>query len=83
MGGDRAMDIRQEMRTSARCQSKMAEVMIGAVALTSSGDYARFDDDDTLLWKVDAVPSDDGVGLYNVKVFVKRDLPTAAGSSRS
>jgi hypothetical protein len=76
MGSERALDIQQETRTSARCQSKMAEVIIGAVPLTPSGGYASFEDSDSdLQWKVDVGPSD-AVGLYLVKVSVKKDLAT-------
>lgn len=77
MGSERAMDILQETRTSMRCQAKMTEVIIGAAALTSSGSYTNFEDEDKdLLWKLDVVPSEIGNGLYNVKVFVKKDLGT-------
>jgi type II secretion system protein I len=76
MGSDRAMDIRQETRTSSRCQSKMAELIIGAAGLTASGDYTPFEDEDgkDLFWKVDVAAAEDGVGLYLVKVFVKKDF---------
>jgi hypothetical protein len=74
MGSDRALQIQVETRTSARCQSKMAEVIIGAQELTSSGSYTKFEDTD-LYWKLDVEPGP-GNGLYNVKVSVRKELPS-------
>jgi len=73
MGSDRAFDIRQETRTSNRCQAKLAEVIVGAIPLMSSGSYTPYEDDDKLQWKLEITESDAGVGLYNVKVTVKFD----------
>jgi type II secretion system protein I len=77
MGNDRALDVRLQMRTSMRCQSKLAEVMIGATTLGSSGGYANFQDDidKDLQWKVEATSSDPNQLLWTVKVWVKADLP--------
>ena len=78
MGGERAMDIRLQTRTSMRCQAKLAELMIGAEPLNSSGTYATFPEeyDKGLQWKVEASESGDAKGLWHVKVWVKAELPT-------
>lgn len=73
-GRDRALDVRMQTRTSMRCQSKLAEVIVGAVPLESTGGYSSFDDDKDLQWSlsVDSVGFD---GAMQVKVSVKADLP--------
>ena len=80
MGGERAMEVRLQTRTSMRCQSKLAEVMIGAQALTGSGGYASFDGDGDvdkdLQWRMDAKPVPSVANLWMVTVWVKADLPT-------
>jgi type II secretion system protein I len=76
IGSERALDVRLQMRTSMRCQSKLAEVMIGAETLRSSGSYTNFTDgiDNDLQWKIDATPTDPNQLLWTVKVSVKADL---------
>ena len=77
MGGERAMDVRLQTRTSMRCQSKIAEVTIGAQALSDTG-YANFeaDADKDLQWRMEAKQVPDVAGLWVVNVWVKADLPT-------
>jgi Tfp pilus assembly protein PilV len=79
LGTERAMDVRLRTRTSLRCQAKLAEIMIGAEPLNSTGSYTNFTDTDTdLQWKMEATahPSDNKQMLYTVKVWVKAELPS-------
>ena len=77
MGGERAMDVRLQTRTSMRCQSKLAEVMIGAQAMASTG-YTDFSDglDKDLQWQLDVKEVPSVADLWLVTVSVKADLPT-------
>lgn len=77
MGGERAMDVRLQTRTSMRCQSKLAEVMIGAQAMTPTG-YTDFPDglDKDLQWQLDVKEVPSVADLWLVTVSVKADLPT-------
>lgn len=77
LGGERAMDVRLQTRTSIRCQSKLAEVMIGAEPLGSGGGYTNFTDDfdKDLQWRMEATPAE-ASGLWIVKVWVKAELAT-------
>ena len=76
MGSERAMEVRLQARTSLRCQSKLAEVMIGAEPLNSTGNYAAFaDSDKDLQWKIEVESKDEKGLLYLVKVWVKAELP--------
>lgn len=73
---DRAKDVHLQARTSMRCQSKLAEVTIGAQGLDQSG-WAFYDEPDKdLQWKMDVTPLDDKGLLYSVKITVKAELPT-------
>jgi hypothetical protein len=79
VGTDAAIEVRLQTRTSMRCQGKMAEVMCGAQALSSTGSYSNFDDSDPdkdLQWRLEATPMDDVQMLWMVKVWVKADLPS-------
>lgn len=77
MGGERAMEVRLQTRTSMRCQSKLAEVMIGAQGLSDTG-YANFEGeaDKDLQWRMQAKQVPDVEGLWIVNVWVKADLTT-------
>ncbi len=77
LGSEQAMDVRLRMRTSLRCQSKLAEVIIGAQELSASGSYTYYEDaDKDLQWKVEAMPLDNKGLLYSVKVWVKAEFPS-------
>lgn len=74
LGGERAMDVRLQTRTSMRCQAKLAEVMAGFTPLSSGGGYTNFDEDfdKDLQWRMEATES--VPGLWDVKIWVKADL---------
>ncbi len=76
IGGDRARDVKLQTRTSMLCQSKLAEVVVGAADLTSSSDYTNFTDEfnKDLQWRME-VESTDAENVSLVKVWVKADLP--------
>lgn len=74
-GRDRALDVRMQTRTSLRCQAKLAEVIVGAVPMQSTGSYSGFDDekDKDLQWSlsVDEVGFE---GARQIKVSVKAEM---------
>ncbi|MSU80114.1 MAG: hypothetical protein EXS16_18735 [Gemmataceae bacterium] len=76
-GRDRALDVQMQTRTSLRCQAKLAEVIVGAVPLQSTGGYSGFDDekDKDLQWllTIDELGFD---GARQIKVSVKAELPS-------
>lgn len=70
MASNRAIEVRQQSWAIQRCQAKMAEVVAGAVALSSQSDQP-FTEDSDWVWSLDA--QDAGVtGLWNVTVRVSR-----------
>ena len=78
LGSDRAMDVKQQARTSLRCQSKLNEIIVGAQEMSTTGSYTNVSDDaelPQLQWKMEASQSP-VTNLWDVKVFVKTDLPT-------
>ena len=76
LSGDRALDVKLLARTSMVCQSKLAEVMIGAEPPNSTSGYTSLPDEANkdLQWKME-VQSSDVANLYNVKISVKAELP--------
>ncbi len=76
-GRDRALDVRMQTRTSLRCQAKLAEVIVGAVPLQSTGGYSAFadakDSDKDLQWTM-TVEEMGFSGAYQVKVSVKSEM---------
>jgi prepilin-type N-terminal cleavage/methylation domain-containing protein len=71
--GERAVEVQQLSRASQLGQSKLAEVVSGAVSLSSgSGD---FDEDPDWHWQVDAEQDYSGItGLWRVQVKISRDM---------
>jgi general secretion pathway protein I len=78
IGSDRALEVQQRSIGSMLAQRKLAELMIGATPLGSSG-YTAFTDDgmDDWQWKVEANQNSVN-GLWNVEVSVKYDPPDNA-----
>src|SRR5262249_49314463 len=73
LGGDRALDVRQQSWAIQRCQSKLAEVMVGAVPLSPQADVS-FEEDPDWHWSLEAEAT--GItGLWNVTVRVMRQRP--------
>jgi type II secretion system protein I len=70
MSGDRAVETQQQLQASRLCQSKMAEVIGGAMPLTSQS-AVPFDEDPAWLWSLDCEQSN-YPNLWNVSVQVSR-----------
>src|SRR5262249_54023829 len=68
LAGDQALEIQQQSQATRLAQSKLNEVLCGALGLESAeGD---FDEDPEWHWKVDAEQNSDASGLWNVTVTV-------------
>jgi prepilin-type N-terminal cleavage/methylation domain-containing protein len=73
ISGDRAYEVQQQSHAAQLCQSKLAEVVSGAVALSSTSEF--FDEDPDWQWNLDAEQDSSITGLWRVQVKVSRDLP--------
>jgi type II secretion system protein I len=81
MSSDRAIDVRQKGWAIQRCQSKMAEVLVGAVPLESQQDIP-FDEDPDWRWSLEV--EDSGViGLMRVTVRVSRQRADRSAAETS
>jgi hypothetical protein len=72
ISGERAFEVQQQSHAAQLCQSKLAEVVSGAVALSSTS--ASFDEDSDWQWNLDAEQDSSITGLWRVQVKVSRDL---------
>jgi hypothetical protein len=73
MGGDRALDVDQTNLATQLCQSKMNEVLVGAIPVNGSSggpleDYPGWE------WSMDSQPGA-VTGLYTVTIRVTRPRP--------
>lgn len=75
IGADRAVDVQFQSEAVLHCQSKMAEVVAGAVPLTSQAEVP-LDEDPDWLWSMDCEQAT-VAGLWNVTVRVHRLRPGA------
>jgi general secretion pathway protein I len=66
LGSDLALDVEQRSRATQLCQSKLSEVISGAVTLTSQSD-TPFDEDPSWTWSLDCEQAS-VAGLWNVTV---------------
>jgi hypothetical protein len=83
LSGDRALDVQQQGRAAQLCQSKLAEVLVGAVPLTSQSDVP-FDEDPDWTWSLDAEPhSVSGLWQIQIKAGRQRSDGTRVESSVS
>src|SRR5579871_2109658 len=73
LGGDQAADAQQHVRAADLCQTKLAEVIAGAVPLTSESDVP-FEEDPLWHWTLDCEQGS-YAGLWNVTVRVSRQQP--------
>src|SRR5437868_2461188 len=71
MGHERALDVEQQSEGLRRCQSKLTEVLIGAVPLNSQAGVA-FDDDPNWTWSLDCETQGTVTNLWNVQVRCTR-----------
>jgi general secretion pathway protein I len=72
-GSDRARDTQHQVQAADLCQSKMAEVIAGAVPLTEQSEVA-FEEDQAWQWSL-ACEKSNFPGLWNVTVRVSRHQP--------
>jgi len=72
MGGERALDIDHEGEAALLAQSKMAEVIWGAVPLQSTSDQS-FDEAPDYKWSLTADQNSTVANLWNVTVTVSRN----------
>lgn len=69
LAGDRALAVQQQGDAAQKCQSKLAEVVIGAVPLASQPDQP-LDDDPDWMWSMTAEPADvANLWAVNVRVY--------------
>jgi type II secretion system protein I len=75
MATDRAVLVQQQAMGTMLAQRKLAEVMVGATPLSSTG-YTAFTDDgmEDWQWKLDATQNSIN-GVWNVQVSVKYEVP--------
>jgi general secretion pathway protein I len=73
LGGDQALDAQHQIRAADLCQTKMAEVIAGALALSSHSEVP-FDEDPSWRWSLDCEKGN-YPGLWNVTVRVSRQQP--------
>jgi hypothetical protein len=75
-GNDRALESRFYQQAAFLCQSKLAELAIGEVALQNQSDQSFTDANADWNWSVDCNQVTDVDGLWRVQVTVSRDMPT-------
>jgi hypothetical protein len=73
LGGDQALEAQQQVRAADLCQTKMAEVIAGALALSSQQEVP-FNEDPSWRWSL-ACEQGNVPGLWNVTVQVARQQP--------
>jgi general secretion pathway protein I len=71
MGGEQAVNVAQQARAAQLCQSKLAEVVAGAVPLSGQSDVP-FDEDASWQWSLDASQGEIP-GIWQIKVTVSRE----------
>jgi type II secretion system protein I len=73
LGADGALTVQDQSRAAQLCQSKLAEVVAGAVPLSGQTDVP-FNEDPTWSWSLDAGQGDIA-GLWKITVRVSRQRP--------
>ena len=77
---DNAYVVQQQGQALLLCEAKLAEVCSGIAALESNETYSTFSSqdwtnlDETWQWKMTANQDGEIAGLYNVQVWVQRDM---------
>jgi type II secretion system protein I len=79
---EQVMEIKQRSQAARLCQSKMNEVMAGAVALQSQNDSA-FDEDPDWRWSLECTQSSASTNLWTVKITVRNQKDTRTGLEES
>jgi hypothetical protein len=75
ISADVAVDVQQQAQAAHLAQSKLGEVIAGAVPLQSQSDVP-FDEDPDWQWTLDAQTDASITGIYRVQVKVSRTHPT-------
>lgn len=81
LAGDRALVVQRQSQAIQICQTKMAEVIAGAIPLSSQSDVP-LDEDPDWHWSLNA-QSGSVPGLWNVNIKVSRQGPTKLETSLS
>jgi general secretion pathway protein I len=74
---DRALVVQLQATALQKCQSKLSEVIAGAVSLSGTSDEPFSDNspDENWMWAMEATPDSGGINnLWNVHVRVYREL---------
>lgn len=74
LGSDQALQVQDQLRASQLCQAKLAELMAGAIPLSSQNE-APFDEAPDWNWSVECNQGDVS-GLWNVTLHVTHQSPT-------
>jgi type II secretion system protein I len=85
LGSNRALDVDQTNLAALLCQSKMNEVLVGAIPINGSASGGPLDDYPGWEWSIDSQPGA-VTGLYTVTISVNRqrsDGSKGAGASLS
>src|SRR5262245_26685517 len=78
MGSDMALEVRYESEAAQICQTKLAEVMAGAIPLQSQS-ATNVEEDPDWQWALEAQQGSVS-GLWSIQVIVSRQFPD--GSTR-
>jgi type II secretion system protein I len=70
LASDQALEVQQQDQANLLCQSKLAEVLVGAEPLASSSGLASFAENPDWQWRMECEPAE-FEGLWNVKVWVQ------------
>jgi hypothetical protein len=73
IGSDRALDAQYEVRAADLCQTKIAEVIAGAISLSPQREVP-FPEDGRWRWSLDCT-KENAPGLWNVTLQVSRQQP--------
>ena len=77
IGTERALDMKLQAETSLRCESKMAEIMIGKLAPQGTGGYQPDEEPfEEFEYKVLATERNDIKKLYDVVIWVRATSPS-------
>ena len=70
--GDLALDVQLQDQANLRCAGKLAEVVVGAEAMSSSESFTAFSNaEDGWQWRMTSSEVTGVTGLYDVTIFVR------------
>src|SRR5262245_27166263 len=77
IGSDQALEGQDQLRAAQLCQCKLAELMSGALPMTSQNDAPIDDDDPDWTWSLECEQGDVS-GLWNITLRVSHQKPTGS-----